>query len=269
MNFKDIVNRLELAKLFEFICINYSKEVIKCMKYKIADIVVEFNASFNMLKVRANKYLAGNAENTKFIMCVYDEHIQKIKDNNPKITSELAEYMAMGTTFYRELLNYKGCLLHSSAVVIDNECYLFSANCGVGKSTHTSLWLKFLADKKPYILNDDKPAIRIMEDGIYAYGTPFSGKHDINENKRVKLKAICFIEQSKTNSIRKLEPKEAINLFYGQTLNELNEDEVMKFLDILEIIVKKIPIYKLYCNMSEEAVRLSYNTLKGEDSSEN
>lgn len=239
------------------------------MKYKIADIVVEFNARFNMLKTRADKYLVNDNEKTKFIMCVYDEHIQKIKDNNLKITSELAEYMAMGTTFYRELLNHKGCLLHSSAVVIDDECYLFSANCGVGKSTHTSLWLKYLADKNPYILNDDKPAIRIMEDGIYAYGTPFSGKHDINENKKVKLKAVCFIERAKTNSIRKLEVREAINLFYEQTLNELNENEVMKLLDILEIIIKEIPMYKLSCDMSKEAVKLSYNTLKGEGSSEN
>lgn len=139
----------------------------------------------------------------------------------------------------------------------------------LGKSTHTSLWLRYLADKNPYILNDDKPAIRLREDGIYAYGTPFSGKHDINENRKVKLKAICFIEQSKINFMRKVEPKEAVKLFYEQTFQNLNEQEVLKFFDLLDIILKEIPIYKLYCNMSEEAVQLSYQTMRGEKTNEN
>ena len=167
------------------------------MKYKIADIFIEFNPRYDMLKTRAKKYLIEECEKIDFGIIVNDEHIKEEKEKqiDSTITSELAEYIIMGTTFYRALLEFKGCLLHSSAVVIDKEAYLFSAPCGTGKSTHTSLWLKYLADKKPYILNDDKPAIRIMENGIFAYGTPFSGKHDISENKKVKLKSICFIEQ--------------------------------------------------------------------------
>ena len=239
------------------------------MKYKIADVIVEFDANFEMLKSRAEKYKITEDIKRNFKVIVNEEHIQKEKEEDPEITSELAEYMLVGNTFYRALLKYKGCLLHSSAVVIEDEAYLFSAHSGTGKSTHTSLWLKYLADKHPYILNDDKPALRIMEDGIYAYGTPFSGKHDISENKKVKLKAICFIEQSKINFIRKVEPQEAIKLFFEQTFNNLEEENMMRFFDILEIILKEIPIYKLYCNMSEEAVKLSYETMKGENSNEN
>ena len=110
--------------------------------------------------------------------------------------------------------------LHASAVVVEDEAYLFSADCGTGKSTHTSLWLKYLADKNPYILNDDKPAIRVTENGIFAYGTPFSGKNDINENKKVKVKGICFLEQAPQNSIEKLEISEAFKLFWGQTTDK-------------------------------------------------
>ena len=123
--------------------------------------------------------------------------------------------------------------------------------------------MKYLKDKNPYILNDDKPAIRILDDGIYAYGTPFSGKHDISENKKVKLKSICFIEQSKINYIKRLEPKEAVDLFYEQTFKNLNEKEILKFFDILDKILKEIPVYKLFCDMSGEAVELSYSTMRG------
>ena len=42
-----------------------------------------------------------------------------------------------------------------------------------------------------------------------------------------------------------------------------------KLLDVLEVVIEKIPIYKLYCDMSKEAVELSYHTMKGEDANEN
>ncbi len=239
------------------------------MKYKIVDLMIEFDAKFNMLKSRANKYKLNSKEKTNFHIHLEEEYIKKIKDANPEFTLELAEYIEMGVIFYKKILDYQACLLHSSAVVIDNESYLFSAPCGTGKSTHTSLWLKYLAHKNPYILNDDKPAIRIMENGIYTYGTPFSGKHDISENKKAKLKAICFIEQSKSNSIKKIETREAIKLFFEQTMIDLEEKQMLKFLDILDKILREIPVYKLYCNMSEEAVKLSYNTMKGGNTNEN
>lgn len=238
------------------------------MKCKIADLVVEFEVKYNKLKRHANKYLVSNDEKNDFFLPVSNELIEKSIKRGNYTDKDLAEYMITGATFYKALVTKNGCLLHSSAVVVDDEAYLFSADCGTGKSTHTSLWLKYLADKNPYILNDDKPAIRIMEDGIYAYGTPFSGKHDISENKKVKLKAICFIEQSKTNWIRKLEPKEVIPLFYRQTMQRLDEDVMMKFFDILEVLLKEIPFYKMGCNMSEEAVQLSYHTMKGERTNE-
>ena len=214
------------------------------MKYKIADLIVEFNPIFDVLKNRAKKYEIKNEENCDFKIYISDEDIKKETDLNLETTKELAEYSIIGATFYRELLNY------------------------TGKSTHTSLWLKYLSDKNPYILNDDKPALRIIDDEIWAYGTPFSGKHDIHENKKVKLKGICFLEQSKINFIRKVENKEAIKLFLEQTLRKINEDEMLKLLNVLDIIIKKVPIYKLYCDISQEAVQLSYRTMKGENTNE-
>lgn len=153
-------------------------------------------------------------------------------------------------------------MLHASAVVVDGDAYLFSAPCGTGKSTHASLWLKYLKHKNPYILNDDKPAIRIVNDNIYVYGTPFSGKTDKNKNEKANLKGIAFLEQSNNNDIKLVSTAKAIELFLWQTMRKLNKKEMKNLLDVVEQIVLKVPIYKLKCNMSEEAVNLSYNTMK-------
>ncbi len=134
------------------------------MKYKIADLVIEFDAKFDMLKSRSDKYKIIQEVRRNSRIIVEEEDMRRELEENSSVTPELAEYMLVGNTFYRALLAHKGCLLHASAVVVEDEAYLFSAHSGTGKSTHTSLWLEYLADKKPYILNDDKPAIRIMED---------------------------------------------------------------------------------------------------------
>lgn len=239
------------------------------MKYKIADLIVEFDTKYEMLKKRSEKYRVNNSNKTNVKLIITDEVIEKGKLEDPNLTNELSEYLVTGGTFYKSLIQYNGCLLHASSVVVNDEAYLFSAPCGTGKSTHTSLWMKYLKDKNPYILNDDKPAIRIIDNEIYAYGTPFCGKDDINENKKVKLKGICFLEQSTSNSIQKIEPSESINLFLEQTVRNLEKSELLKFFDILDTILKEIPIYKLYCDISEEAVQLSYQTMKGENTNEN
>ena len=239
------------------------------MKYKIADLIVEFNPKFDITAKRAQKYSCEKDEKRDFRITVTNEAIQKEQEFDELLTDELAEYLLIGTTFYKGLLNYNGCLLHASAVVIDGEAYLFSANCETGKSTHTSLWLKYLSEKKPYILNDDKPAIRIVDRKIYAYGTPFSGKHDISRNTRAKLKGICFINQGKKNSIKRIKPEEAVSLFFEQTVKRLTKEQMLNLLDTIDIILKNIPCYQLYCDMSEEAVKLSYHTMRGVETNEN
>ena len=93
-------------------------------------------------------------------------------------------------------------LLHSSCVVYEDKAYLFSAPCGTGKSTHTQIWLKRFPGA--YILNDDKPAIRIMEDGVYAFGTPFSGKTDLNVNKGEMYALLGVNGAGKTTTIKML-----------------------------------------------------------------
>ncbi len=238
------------------------------MKYKIAELVVEYEPKYNMLKTRSEKYKINTNSKNDLHIIVKEEQIQKEVEKYLKATIQSAEYRLTGNFFYQGLLKYQGCFLHASCVVVHSKAYLFSADCGTGKSTHTSLWLKYLADKNPYILNDDKPAIRVFDDGVYAYGTPFSGKHDISENKKVKVQGICFLEQSKINFIQKLDPSEAIKLFLEQTTSYLKKEDMEKLLDVLEVVIKNIPIYKLYCDISKEAVELSYHTMKGEDANE-
>jgi hypothetical protein len=191
------------------------------------------------------------------------EFYEKVyKERMPYSNYTMIEYMYTGSLFHRFLLNHNGCMLHSSAVVVDGYAYLFSANSGTGKSTHTGLWLEHFKDKA-FIINDDKPTLKYENGNWYVYGTPWCGKHNINVNTKVRLGAIVFLERSEKNQIEPLEVKEAIPLFFNQTIRMLKTEEKMDLaLKVMENVLTQNPIYKMGCNISDEAVITAYEKIR-------
>ena len=233
-------------------------------KFGFADLIVEMDCRYPMLKDRSRKYLLPETDKRQadITIGVKEEDIERFSQNHPEADHETSEYVLSVEYFYRKLLSFDGMLLHSSVVTFDNRAYLFSANCGVGKSTHTHLWLKYLKGTK--ILNDDKPAIRKKDGKYFAYGTPFSGKDDESENTCVPIGAFVFIERSKENKIRKITPAEVVPLIYQQTTRPVFSPKHMSILfGFLDGLLSAVPAYRLSCDMSPDAVKTSFEALTG------
>lgn len=185
---------------------------------------------------------------------------EQLQARQPHLSLEDCEYLDTGTSFYTQLLNFDGMMLHSSCVVVDNRAYLFTAPCGTGKSTHTQLWLKQFGDRA-YILNDDKPALR-FEDGIwYAYGTPWSGKHNINRNERVPVGGIALLEQCEDNSIVRASNRDAIQFIMEQVARPKVPTYRVLVLETLDKLISQVPVWKLKCNMDSDAALVSYRAM--------
>ena len=226
--------------------------------YSIADLKVGFEPEYEMLRSRSEKYITdGEAQ---FNIGVKGEHIDKQLGLYKTASQETLEYLYIGTAFNLKLLEYNGMFLHSSTVVVDGKAYSFSASCGTGKSTHAGLWLKYLGEKA-YIINDDKAAYRKTDGKYYVYGTPFSGKNDLNVNAKAELKAICFIERAEENSIERISPDDAVPLIISQTVRPSSPQRMIMMCDFIDMLIAEIPIYRLKCNMELDAARLSYETL--------
>ena len=230
------------------------------MLYSIADFLVEYTPRYERLLMRSQKYLADNQGDTAdFSLAVseaeIDEHLKKYE-----ATRDLAEYVLMGAKFYKEILGRDAFFLHSSAVAVDGFGYAFTGPCGAGKSTHSALWREYFGTKA-IAVNDDKPVVRLSGDDVFVSGTPFSGKNDINTNISVPLKGICVMNQAPENSIEKLSAREALSVIMEQTLRPEEPDKIFALLDALDKTLSKVPVYKLNCTKSFEAVKLCYNTL--------
>lgn len=224
--------------------------------YNIAGLVVEMD-SFGRTIRQSEPYLCNTKEPADIVICTNWQSFQK---KNPFLSDEDSEYLCTGASFYKQLLKYDGLMLHSSAVVVDGRAYLFSAPCGTGKSTHTGLWLKYFGDRA-YILNDDKPALRLQDGVWYAYGTPWSGKHDISVNTGVPLAGIAMISRGETNSITRWRGREAIHALMTQVNRPRDPAFRILLLELLDKLFRTVPVWKLQCNMDPEAALVSYEAM--------
>ena len=188
---------------------------------------------------------------------------EAVRKKAPNLAEIYVEAFATYTVFFSELTKFDGLLMHSSAIISDGKAYLFTANSGTGKSTHTMLWRKVFGDERVRILNDDKPAVR-LEDGVwYAYGTPWSGKSDLNLNLKVPLGGICLLRRGEENSIRRLAGREAVTELFRQTARPKTPEVRVKTLELLDKLLAEVPMWEMHCNMKREAAIMSYEAMSG------
>ncbi len=157
------------------------------------------------------------------------------------------------------LIDYNTLIVHGSCIAVDGEGCIFTAHSGTGKSTHTSLWRSVFGNRVTMV-NDDKPFIRVEEDGVTAYGSPWDGCHHRSSNVAVPLKAICLLSRSETNHIRPIAAEEAFPvLFYEQVHHPEAALATVKVASLLERLCKHVRFYALGCNMHPDAAQVAYN----------
>ncbi len=238
-------------------------------RYKIADIVFSVELKYDYTKILCKDYEYFGQEQDAFSFEPTEQDVLKEKQKLPDYPEPFLESLVV----YRKLCEYclenaDGIIFHCSAIKVEDGAYLFTAPSGTGKSTHTRLWRELLGDKA-VMINDDKPIIRLIGDEFYVYGTPWMGKHNIGNNVRAKLKAICKIRQEKENVIQKISPAQMLPVILNQTIRP-NKIEIMdKLLGLIEKLLDNAGLYSLGCNISKEAAELSYGAMVQGENNEN
>lgn len=154
-------------------------------------------------------------------------------------------------------------MIHAAAIIYEGEGILFCGASGAGKSTQANLWRYYLDTE---ILNYDKPCLIPHNIGWVVHGTPWSGKEGIYKNKYVPLKAIVFVEKSSHNYAYRLSKSEAFMLLYlNNYIYPLNDETEHKCDSVITNIVEDVPVYKLQCDVSKEAVQVLFKEIYGID----
>ena len=212
-----------LLRIFLFCNIIYFGDVMPI--YKIADIITDIKPKFRYFESIAEDYLYTGNEPAQIKISIREDYIRKRAEKNTHLTLGNLESIFLADIFNKKILKYNAIFLHSSAILYKGKAYLFSADSGVGKSTHTKLWIKKFGAENVQIINDDKPIIRFIDNDWYVYGSPFDGGSGVNTNTRAKLGGIIFLERAEENSIEVLDKNSIFSRIYKNTIKFSLDDE--------------------------------------------
>lgn len=228
----------------------------------LADIPVGINAIYPSTKSFLKDYITDAEPAFEIIISEEDiayEQRQSVLqyERNGRMPHRYSESYLETLSVLRKiadrLIKYNTILFHGVAVVADNYAYIFTAPSGTGKTTHARLWLDQVSGS--YILNGDKPFLRVYEDRVTVYGSPWQGKESYGCNKAIQLKGICLLERDTRNHIRTITLSDAFSVLIHQTYRP--ENEMIGALDIVYKIGGMVDLYRLRCNMDPEAARIS------------
>lgn len=122
------------------------------------------------------------------------------------------------------------------------------------------MWLRYIPGSD--LMNDDNPIIRVVNDELWIFGGPWSGKTPCYRNVKAKLGAITRIDRATQNSIEKLSPIEAFASLLPSCSSMKWDSEIYNAIcDTITKIVETTGIYTLHCLPNEDAAKVCYNAI--------
>ena len=238
--------------------------------YKIADKVVEINSIYDEVHEYCADYQTDEPADYCLITTNADIDFEREKsaredefEGRPtrNFSDGYLEELAVYRKIAEKMIDYDTILFHGSVVAVDGIGYLFTAESGVGKSTHTRLWREYFG-KRAVMVNDDKPLLHITDSDVIAYGTPYNGKHRIGSNISVPLKAICILRRAADNHIEPITQEQAYMMLLQQVYRPADSVKMMTTLLLIDRLADTVNLYQLGCNMDISAAKVAYEGMQ-------
>ncbi len=186
------------------------------------------------------------------------KNIFYLKEAEPYFTTSLGVFNASG--FERILYQFRKYLFHCSYIDYQGKAILFSAPSGGGKTTQGLLWEKY-ADAT--MINGDRAVLEIDNQNVICHGLPIAGSSGVFINRSLPLKAIFVLKKSDHNKVSQLSGLEAFQAVFSElTINMWNASFVSDAMDFVNELISIVPIYRLECDISREAVEVVRNIIE-------
>ena len=230
----------------------------------IAGITVRINTLYSKSFISCFDYLSEQTPDFEVTITkqdLIDEQTIAFQYGNHQTKRHL-ELLAVYRKILDRAIAYDAIMIHGAAIAVNDAAYVFCGKSGVGKTTHIQKWLE--QNSNAYVINGDKPIIRLIDGSFYVCGTPWSGKENMNTNTMVPLKSIIFMTRNEgnDNSIVRI----AFSHAYPRLLNQIHRYKdlvkMQKTLDLIERMNDSIQFFDfLSNNLKENSYQVAYDTI--------
>ena len=230
---------------------------------RIAELNIALDNKYDYIREYVRDYLTDAPAD--FTVSATDEEIinEGLLLGDEKIAPDLLETAVLYRKIANELPKYDAAVFHGSVIKDGERAYVFTARSGVGKTTHSRLWLSEFSSDGVSILNGDKPIIRIIDGVPYACGTPWQGKERYGFNAVAPLSAVVFLSRAERNAAREITKGDAVTRFMSQIyLDRENAANLVLTMRLADRILSSTALFEVECNMHPEAARVAREAIK-------
>ena len=242
-------------------------EITEKFNITVAGHVIRIESRFPESRHFFRDYLADESSDPEIVATVSDDEIEKVLSLYPEGSAKTAELTALYRPIAEKLPNLGGFIFHGAAISYDGKGYIFTAPSGTGKSTHIKLWRKYLG-RDVGIINGDKPVITIDGKGVFVHGTPWAGKELWQKNVCFPIGGICLLKRGESNIISPADIGNNLPFIFSQAYLSKDSSVTLKTMDLLDGLLKNTPVYEFYCDISETAVKCSFEQMTGKNFNE-
>jgi serine kinase of HPr protein (carbohydrate metabolism regulator) len=212
-----------------------------------------------------------NESESVFVYNNHNQHVGTMVCNNTYtiatlyITESYDEKLAIDNSmmilYALSSAKYSAMLFHASVVSLRSKAYMFLGKSGTGKSTHSRLWLNNIEGTA--LVNDDNPIVRIYNDIVKVYGSPWSGKTPCYNSIEYTLGALVLLSQAKENKITQLKGIHAYAAIHPAISGKRWDKSIADNLHNSEnTLIQKVDVYHLECLPNKEAAVLCQSTIE-------
>lgn len=226
---------------------------------KLAGLPIGIDNRYDHICKIASDYLTD--DDPLFTVNATDEDIEKERaESSADFSKGYLESIVVYRKIAEILPRYDAFVFHGAVLNLEGKAYAFTAKSGVGKTTHTRLWLSEFKDKVHY-LNGDKPIIRIIDGTVFASGTPWRGKEGYGVNETAPLCGIALLERGETNSAGVIDPSLGVIRLFGQIYLPKDTETLKMTMKLADRVMSSVKFIELKCNMDKEAAHVAKNAL--------
>lgn len=230
----------------------------------LSGLCFEVESRYESVKNYCKNYITDSKETVASVFVSEEKIDLELEQSEDQTTRDYAESVCIYREIAELLPGFDRAVFHGAAITYKDKGFIFTAPSGTGKSTHIKLWRKYLQEDVD-IVNGDKPILKADEDSVSVHSSPWCGKEGWNKNRSAPLYAICIIKRGAENRIRKISGGDALPYLIKQIYRPKNPTAFAKTLELFDRILKKVPVFVLECDMSEEAVKTSFEALTNEE----
>lgn len=198
------------------------------------------------------------------------ERLRYLDDNGVMRYPDISRGEVVSTAVCRRLaeafLPYDIYLMHGSVVSDGRYAYMFSAPSGTGKTARTLFFLEKIPNS--FVVNGDKPFLKIEKGRVLACGSPWCGKEGLNTNTMQPLRAIFLLERADETEVTELSFLDALPKLLEQTYFPSDSVLAVKTLGLLKQLEGKVKFYRFQSSYDAESVFQAWNIVKPEADSE-